>query len=133
MNRIHALAQHPDGVFAIPAADSEIASPLHLCPVNGRIVDCVENCPDCAAISARLEADFHAHVQSQAFGLAEAGLRPQPAGQIDAGVDTHYARGMLIWFLDRTEHWPAWFFWSVCSLTVCIFWSIAFWFMTWHG
>lgn len=135
MNRIHAVAQHPDGIFAAAPAADETAPPLHLCPVNGRVVDCVQNCPDCAAIAARLDADFHAHVQSQVFGLAGAGpgLRPQPVGRIDAGVDANYARGLLIWLLDRTEHWPSWLFWSVCVLALSVFWAIALWFMAWHG
>jgi hypothetical protein len=121
MNRqIHELDSFRGEAAAWTPTRTAPEAALHLCPFSKRIVDCIDNCEHCAAINARLETDFREHVQSRVFGGSVG-----PATRFDAGVDEHFARGLVIWLLDVTERWSSRVFWSVAFLAGIAFWAIA--------
>ena len=117
MNRIHAVAKEPDGIFALNAPAAETLPPLHLCPVNGRIVPCMDQCPDCAHLSDVYNARYHAHLADQVFGAQT---------RIDAGIARDLNRNVLTWLLDRTEGWTCAQAWAAILGAVGAFWAVVY-------
>jgi hypothetical protein len=123
MNRIHAMAERPDEIY-LPAQPSEVVSPLHLCPVSKRIVDCAENCPDCAKIAELYEAQYHARRAALVFGNLP---------RIDVEDKHTLGARFVCWVLSLMEDWPSWLFWMFVILATCGFWAAACYLMARHG